>query len=120
MPQSKADQPVKRIVPLRLFTIQKAPSIDRSRKIKKLIRKASRKEVARDFSKESVLMSVKLVGFQETGCKSQQSSQVSGEDGYNVSFMSKLMGNGSSKLRTDAYSSSDASSRDGACHPAHL
>ncbi|KAK8659464.1 hypothetical protein V6N13_029665 [Hibiscus sabdariffa] len=52
--------------------------------------------------------------------KSRQSSQVSGEDGYNVSFMSKLMGNGSSKLRTDAYSSDDASSRDGVCHPAHL
>ncbi|KAK8495489.1 hypothetical protein V6N12_000324 [Hibiscus sabdariffa] len=52
--------------------------------------------------------------------KSRQSSQVSGEDGYSVYFMSKLMGNGSSKLRTDAYSGSDASSRDGACHPAHL
>ncbi|KAK8516815.1 hypothetical protein V6N13_080915 [Hibiscus sabdariffa] len=102
MPQSKADQPVKRIVPLRLFTIQKAPSIDRSRKIKKLIRHIR-------FLFPRYLIS-----------KSQQSSQVSGEDGYNVSFMSKLMGNGSSKLRTDAYSSSDASSRDGACHPAHL
>ncbi|KAK8683189.1 hypothetical protein V6N13_039255 [Hibiscus sabdariffa] len=76
------------------------------------------KEISRDFSKESVLMSVKLVGFQETGCKSRQSSQVSGEDGYSVSFMSKLIGNGSSKLRTDAYSGGDA--RDGTCHPAHL
>ncbi|KAK9038352.1 hypothetical protein V6N11_023227 [Hibiscus sabdariffa] len=78
MPQSKADRPVKRI-----------ESIEEGNSKRFL---------------QGIGFNVAEAGGVLRNRKSRQSSQVSGEDGYNVSFMSKLMGNGSSKLRTDAYS----------------